>query len=80
VARIRRQTPLPIAVGFGIRTPEQAAAIARVADAAAVGTALVAKVAEAKDGRAAVEGVLGLVRQLSAGVRGARRANGGAGR
>jgi len=80
VARIRRQAPLPIAVGFGIRTPEQAAAIARFADAAAVGTALVAKVAEARDSAAAVDGVLGLVRQLSAGVRGARRANGGGGR
>jgi tryptophan synthase alpha chain len=63
---------LPIGVGFGIRTPEQAAAIARVADAAVVGTALVAKVAEASDNAGAVEGVLGLVRQLAAGVRSAR--------
>ena len=37
----RRQPTLPVAVGFGIRTPEQAAAIARVADAAVVGSALV---------------------------------------
>jgi tryptophan synthase alpha chain len=77
VERIRRHTCLPIGVGFGIRTPEQAAAIARVADAAVVGTALVAKVAEASDNAGAVEGVLGLVRQLAAGVRSARSTGGG---
>ena len=72
VTRIRRQCKLPIVVGFGIRTPEQAAAIARVADGAAVGTALVAKVAEARDNAAAVAGVLGLVKELAAGIRTAR--------
>jgi tryptophan synthase alpha chain len=41
VARIRKSTPLPIAVGFGIKTPAQAAEIANVADAAVVGSALV---------------------------------------
>jgi tryptophan synthase alpha chain len=41
VERIRKSTDLPIAVGFGIKTPEQAAEIARVADAAVVGSALV---------------------------------------
>ncbi len=80
VTRIRRQCKLPIVVGFGIRTPEQAAAIARVADAAAVGTALVAKVAEARDNAAAVAGVLGLVRQLAAGIRDARKQTVGGGR
>ena len=45
VARLRRFTDLPIAVGFGIRTPEQAAAVARAADAAVVGTALVQRLA-----------------------------------
>ena len=44
--RIRRVTDLPIAVGFGVRTPEQAAAIARVADGVVVGSALVKIVAE----------------------------------
>ena len=47
VARIRRFTALPIAVGFGIKTPEQAAEAARAADAAAVGTALVDRLAQA---------------------------------
>ncbi|HEU4967803.1 tryptophan synthase subunit alpha [Sphingomonas sp.] len=41
VARLRAATDLPVAVGFGIRTPEQAAAIGRVADAVVVGSAIV---------------------------------------
>ena len=41
VARLKRHTELPVAVGFGIKTPEQAAEVARVADAAVVGSALV---------------------------------------
>ena len=41
VARLRQSTDLPIAVGFGVRTPDQAAAIARVADGVVVGSALV---------------------------------------
>jgi tryptophan synthase alpha chain len=47
VVRVRAATGLPVAVGFGIRTPDQAAAIARVADAAVVGSALVDAVAAA---------------------------------
>ena len=49
VARLRRHSSLPIAVGFGIRTPAQAAAIARVADAAVIGSALVGHIADALD-------------------------------
>ena len=45
VARVRKATGLPVAVGFGIRTPEQAAAVAKVADAVVVGSALVDEVA-----------------------------------
>ncbi|HXE57859.1 MAG TPA: tryptophan synthase subunit alpha [Gemmatimonadales bacterium] len=41
VARVRRATPLPVAVGFGLSTPEQAAAVARLADGVVVGSALV---------------------------------------
>lgn len=47
VERVRRASGLPVAVGFGIKTPERAAAIARIADAAVVGSALVDEVAEA---------------------------------
>ncbi|HZT50548.1 MAG TPA: tryptophan synthase subunit alpha [Stellaceae bacterium] len=79
VARLKRHSPLPVAVGFGIRTPAQAAAVARVADAAVVGSALVECVAAAldADGRAKpglVEEVLARVRALGAGVRQARSA------
>lgn len=49
VARIRAASGLPVAVGFGIRTPELAAQIARVADAAVVGSALVDEIAAALD-------------------------------
>ena len=77
VARIKSQTDLPIAVGFGIRTPDDAAAVARIADAAVVGTALVDRLAANLDETGAarpglVEDVLSLVRDLAAGVRGAR--------
>lgn len=41
IGRVRSAIELPVAVGFGIRTPEQAAAVARTADAAVIGTALV---------------------------------------
>lgn len=46
VARLKAATDVPIAVGFGVRTPEQAAAIARVADGVVVGSAIVEIVAE----------------------------------
>ena len=78
VARLRRFTDLPIVVGFGIRTPEQAAAVARAADAAVVGTALVQRLALNLDpnGRAKpglVDAVFADVSLLAAGVRQARR-------
>jgi tryptophan synthase alpha chain len=77
VERIRARTDIPVAVGFGIKTPEQAADIARVADAAVVGTAFCQGVADGLDDagkgtRACVDNVLGLARDLAAGVRGAR--------
>lgn len=73
VARVRAATGLPVAVGFGIRTPELAAAIARVADAAVVGSALVDEIARAEEsGGDAVEAVLARARTLSAAVRAAR--------
>ena len=76
VARIRNMTDLPVAVGFGINTPEQAAEIAGIADAAVVGSALVNIIAEnldANDNPAAgtADKVLDLVKDLAAGVRNA---------
>jgi tryptophan synthase alpha chain len=79
VARLRRHTGLPVAVGFGIRTPEQAGEIAAAADAVVVGSALVDRIARGLDaeGRAQpglVEAVLHQVRELAAGVRSAKKA------
>jgi tryptophan synthase alpha chain len=79
IPRIKRATALPVAVGFGIRTPEQAAAAARLADAAVVASALIDTLAADLDeeGRArpgTVAKVLDQVRALAAGVRDARRA------
>lgn len=50
VARLKAASGLPVAVGFGIRTPQRAAEIARVADAAVVGSALVDEIAAALEG------------------------------
>jgi tryptophan synthase alpha chain len=77
IPRIRRVTDLPIAVGFGVRSPHQAAEAVRVADAAVVASALIDTLAANLDkhGRAApgaVDKVLDQVRELAAGVRGAR--------
>jgi len=78
VARLRQFTRLPVAVGFGIRTPEQAAQVARAADAAVVGSALVQRLAVNLDPHGCaktglVEAVLGDVRALAAGVQKARK-------
>jgi tryptophan synthase alpha chain len=73
VARVRAATGLPVAVGFGIKTPERAAAVARVADAAVVGSALVDEVAAALEAgeRPAVK-VLASAARLAQAVREAR--------
>jgi len=64
VARIKAQTDLPVIVGFGIKTPEAAQAIAAVADGAVVGSAIVAEIAK---GRPVAE-VLAFVASLAAGA------------
>ncbi|MFN4281680.1 MAG: tryptophan synthase subunit alpha [Alphaproteobacteria bacterium] len=81
VARLRAKTTLPVAVGFGIKTPAMAAEIARVADAAVVGSALVQVIADSldSDGRPAKDTsakALAFVGQLAEGVRSARAAEG----
>jgi tryptophan synthase alpha chain len=65
VARVRRHTSLPLAVGFGISSGAQAAAVAQVADGVIVGSALV-KAA----GGGGADAVATLSRELAAGVRG----------
>jgi tryptophan synthase alpha chain len=79
IPRIRRVSDLPVAVGFGVRTPAQAAEVARLADAAVVASALIDTLAASLDerGRArpdSVRRVLDQVRALAEGVRGARGA------
>jgi tryptophan synthase alpha chain len=79
VARIKRHTKLPVCVGFGIRTPEAAGAIARSSDGAVVGTALVDALcgsldAEGRGTAKTVDAVAGLVASLAQGVRGAKQA------
>ena len=80
VARIKRHTKLPVCVGFGVRTAEQARAIAANADGVVVGSALVEAVrtslgGDGKPTPATVASVAGLVRALADGVRGAERAS-----
>jgi tryptophan synthase alpha chain len=79
VARIKRHTRLPVCVGFGIKTPDAARAIAERADGAVVGTALVDALRGTLDaqGRASattVNAVADLAASLAAGVRGAKQA------
>ncbi len=70
VARIKQATDIPVAVGFGVRTPEQAGEIARVADGVVVGSALVELVAE--HGADAPAHLRELTSKLAGAVRSAR--------
>jgi tryptophan synthase alpha chain len=75
IPRVRRFTDLPIAIGFGVRTPEQAAEATRIADGAVVASALLDTLSKSldADGKATpgtVRTVLDQVRALAAGVRG----------
>lgn len=73
VQRVRKASNLPVAVGFGIKTPERAAAIARVADGVVVGSALVDEIAKAVEMNEDVTGrVLSKVNSLAKAVRSAR--------
>jgi tryptophan synthase alpha chain len=78
VARIKRHTHLPVAVGFGVKDAARARAIAEGADAVVVGSALVEALRDSldKDGKATdgtVKAVIGLVSSLAEGARAARR-------
>ncbi len=77
IERLKRHTELPVAIGFGIKTPDGAAEVARLADACVVGSAIIDRLAQnldddnkAKPGL--VEDVLKFVGELSTGVRQAR--------
>lgn len=73
VERVRRAAGLPVAVGFGVKTPERAAEIARVADAVVAGSVFVDEVAAALEANEpAVPRVLAKVKALADAVHGAR--------
>jgi len=79
VARIKAVTDVPVCVGFGIKTPEAAAAVARVADGAVVGTAIVSvieahveKGSDAENGPEITANVLDFTASLANGVKTAR--------
>lgn len=77
VERLKRHTDLPVCVGFGIKTPDQAADIARIADGAIIGSAVVNTIKASLDGDgkatdATVSDTLRFVKTLADGVRAAR--------
>lgn len=74
VTRFRAATPLPVAIGFGLRTPEQAREVAKIADAAVVGSALVDAAATGATAGDAVTPTLSLARALADAVHSARNA------
>jgi tryptophan synthase alpha chain len=78
VERIKRATVLPCAVGFGIRTPEQAGRVARFADAVVVGSSIVSRIEQGlsngAESKAIVSDVLSFCRQIAESVHSARLA------
>ena len=79
VERIKRHTPLPVVVGFGVKKPEHAAAVAQGADGVVVGSALISALhatldAENRAAAHTVSAVAALVRSLAEGVRSVRKA------
>ena len=77
-ARIKDKTDLPVAVGFGVSTPEQAAEIAKAADAVVVGSAIVREIVEGltvagTPKKSLVKDVLSFVKKLGNGVKRARK-------
>jgi tryptophan synthase alpha chain len=72
VKRIKRITPKPVAVGFGISTPDHAASVARMADGVIVGSALVQRIGAAASSEDALDSATRFVRSLSEAIRTAR--------
>jgi tryptophan synthase alpha chain len=75
VTRLKAGAKLPVAVGFGIKTPGQAASIARFADGAVVGSAIVNRIAESRgqSRQVLVKDVVNFCRSLADSVHAARR-------
>jgi tryptophan synthase alpha chain len=77
VEKVKRQTKLPVGVGFGITAPEQAAAVAQFADAVVVGTAMMRIIEEYGGAPDVVERVSGFIRSLKAAMRNGRTEHAG---
>ena len=75
LTRIRKATQLPIAVGFGVKTPAHAAEIARIADAVVVGSAIVSHIAEKAGQPALAASVVELCRSLAASTHGSEKSD-----
>lgn len=69
VEQVRRASPLPVAVGFGLSTPQQAAAVSQCADGVVIGSAVVRIIAEAPDRGACVERVRAFVASIQSALR-----------
>jgi tryptophan synthase alpha chain len=65
---LKERSPVPVAVGFGVATPDDATAVARIADAVVVGSALVKLIAEFSGSPGLLDEVRGFVRQLKAAI------------
>jgi tryptophan synthase alpha chain len=70
VRTVQEEAPVPAAVGFGIGTPEQAAAVGKVADGVIIGTRLVREVFDAADSAAGVESAAAFLREVRAAMDG----------
>ncbi len=68
VNELKKQSPIPVAVGFGVSTPEDARAVAKTADAVVVGSALVKVIAEFSGSPRLLDEVRSFVRQLKAAI------------
>jgi len=68
VTELKKQSPVPVAVGFGVSTPEDAKSVAKIADAVVVGSALVKLIAEFSGSPALLDEVRGFIRQLKAAI------------
>jgi tryptophan synthase alpha chain len=68
VNNLKEQSPVPVAVGFGVSTPEDAKAVAKIADAVVVGSALVKLIAEFSGSSSLLDEVRNFVRQLKASI------------
>ena len=69
IAMIRKHTQLPIAIGFGVKTPNDAQEIAGFADAVVVGSAIIEKIVESQKDKKSFESVLNTVKLLSEALR-----------